>query len=161
MSARTGPKAAGRILAQSAEELTRIWRLARASSRRQAFPGLLDGVVPSFLAEAGRILAEGGPPEAVWPAVAGTLRLSPSLGPAELTAEWAVAMEVLAAVCESFGSEPAVAEWLARAVADAERGSTALANGGGASRPPGLLLLRVLGEMSPPKRVLRAAGEDA
>lgn len=160
MTGRTGPRAAGRILAQSADELTRIWRLARASSRRQVFPGLLDGAMTSFLREAGRILADGGAPEEVWPAVSGTLRLSDALGAAELTAEWAVAMEVLAAVCESFASDPAVASWLARAVAEAEKDTTALAAGQPARRPAGLLVVRALGPMPPPKRVLRSGAEE-
>jgi hypothetical protein len=159
MSQGAGLQQSGRIVEQSAAELTRIWRLARAASRQKVFPGLLDGAMQSFFASAGRLLQAGGEPGAVWSSVAGTFRLSPELGPGEATAEWAVAMEVLAAVCESFGAGPAVAEWLAKAVAEAERRSTALAGGDGSARPPGLVVVRIHGEMPPPPRVLRASAE--
>jgi hypothetical protein len=159
LTARAGPGPSGRILEQSADELTRLWRLARATSRRDVFPGLLDGTMPAFVREAGRALVAGKPPEGVWPAVTGLLRLSPPLGGAEITAEWAVAMEVLAAVCESFGAEPSVAEWLARAVGEAERATTAIAGGDVARRPAGVLVARLHGPMPPPKRLLRTQGE--
>jgi len=152
VTARAGPLPAGRLLEQSADELVRIWRLARSSARQEVFPGLLDGAMPSFVREAGRSLASGAAPEAVWPAVAGVVRLSPRLGAAELTAEWAVAMEVLAAVCESLGAEPAVAEWLARAVGESERATSALAVGETSRRPPGVVLVRLHGTPPPPKR---------
>jgi len=152
----TGPDTAGRILEQSAEELRRIWRLARAASRTGVFPGMLDGVVASFFACAGRTLSAGGEPADAWRTASGTVRFSARLGAAELTAEWAVAMEVLAAVCESFGAEPAVAEWLARAVADGERATAGLPAG---ALPPSMLAVRVLGDMPPPRRVLRASVE--
>ncbi|HVP68762.1 MAG TPA: hypothetical protein VMT17_16025 [Anaeromyxobacteraceae bacterium] len=152
-----GPESAGRVLEQSADELRRIWRLARAASRNGVFPGLLDGVVRSFFANAGRIMAGGGQPAEAWKAASGPLRASGRLGVAELTAEWAVAMEVLAAVCESFGADPGVAEWLARAVAEAERATSALASAG--ELPAGMLVVHVLGDMPPPRRVLRAPVE--
>jgi hypothetical protein len=159
VTASAGPKPSGRLLEQSAEELTRIWRLARSASRREVFPGLLDGTMPGFVREAGRALAAGGAPDTVWPSVSGVLRLSPSLGGEEITAEWAVAMEVLAAVCESFGAEPSVGEWLARAVGEAERATAAIASGDTARRPPGVVLVRLHGPMPPPKRLLRPQAE--
>ncbi len=152
-----GPRQAGRTLEQSAPEIVRIWRLARAASRHGVFPGMLDGVMASFVRNAGRAMAEGGEPESAWKAVRGAVRLSDRLGPAEPTAEWAVAMEVLAAVCESFGAEPAVGEWLARAVGHAERATAALASGDRGAAPAGVLGVLVLGDMPPPGRVLRAA----
>jgi len=159
VTAPAGPRPSGRLLEQSADELTRIWRLARSTSRREVFPGLLDATMPAFVRHAGRALAAGSPPESVWPSVSGVLRLSPALGAAEITAEWAVAMEVLAAVCESFGAEPAVAEWLARAVGEAERSTTAIAAGDLARRPPAVILVRIHGPMPPPRRLLRAQEE--
>jgi len=154
----TGPRQAGRILEQSAPELVRIWRLARAAARQSVFPGTLDGVMESFFRSAGRVMAEGGEPESAWKGVGGTVRLSDRLGPAEPTAEWAVAMEVLAAVCESFGAEPAVGEWIARAVAEGERATAGLSSGREGAAP-GLLPVRLLCDMPPPRRVLRAAQE--
>ena len=154
-----GTKAAGRILEQSAGELLRIWRLARAASRSGVFPGLLDGVMASFFSSAGAAMAAGSPPEDVWKGVSGMIRTSDTLGAAELTAEWAVAMEVLAAVCESFSAEPAVAEWLARAVAGAERATTGLSEAK-ASAPSRVLEVHILGEMPPPRRVRASAEAD-
>ena len=149
----TGATAAGRILEQSSDELRRIWRLARASSRTGVFPGMLDGVIASFFAGCGKLMSAGGAPEEAWRSVRGMLRISDQLGAAELTAEWAVSMEVLAAVCESFGAEPAVAEWLTRAIAEAERATARLPAAG--ALPPGVLSVRILGELAPPRRAHR------
>jgi len=154
-----GTKVAGRILEQSSGELLRIWRLARAASRNAVFPGMLDGVMASFFQSAGRVLATGGPPEDAWKGTSGMLRVSERLGAAELTAEWAVAMEVLAAVCESFSAEPAVGEWIARAVAEAERATSRQPGASSAGVPAGVLEVRIVGDMPPPKRVLRASAE--
>jgi hypothetical protein len=148
-----GAQVAGRILEHSSDELRRIWRLARATSRTGVFPGMLDGVVSSFFAGCGRIMSSGGAPEDAWRSARGMLRISDRLGAAELTAEWAVAMEVLAAVCESFSAEPAVAEWLARAVAEAERATAGLPATG--ALPRGVLSVWILGDMAPPRRVSR------
>jgi len=108
-----GAAQCGRAIEQSAEELLRIWRLARASARQEVFPGLLDGVMGAFFARCGRLLADAGKPEEVWPGLVGQVRWAPRLGAQDLTVEWAIAMEVLAAACESFGAENAAAEWLA------------------------------------------------
>jgi len=145
----TGTSAGGRILEQSSEELRRIWRLARASSRTGVFPGMLDGVISSFFAGCGRLMSQGSAPEEAWGSTRGMIRTSEKLGAAELTAEWAVAMEVLAAVCESFSAEPAVAEWLARAIAEAERATSRLPAG---ELPKGVLPVRILGALAPPRR---------
>ena len=147
------PKAFGRALRRSGPELTRVWRLARAQAQRPVFPGLLDGIVPSFLAEAGRRLAEGGAPETAWGGCQGPLRLGPGDSSEELTVEWALLMEVLAAACESFEADPATAEWLARSVAAAERGTAAVARGGDPARlPAGVLVVRTLRSAPPPVR---------
>jgi hypothetical protein len=147
------PMAFGRALRRAAPEQTRVWRLARAQAQRPVFPGLLDGLVPSFLAEAGRLLAEGGDPAAAWGAPAGTLRLAPGDSAEELTVEWALLMEVLGAACESFQAQPAVAEWLAKAVAAGQRATAAVASGvEGAPLPPGVLAFRTLRATLPPER---------
>jgi hypothetical protein len=147
------PMAFGRALRRAAPELTRVWRLARAQAQRPVFPGFLDGLVPSFLAEAGRLLAEGGDPAAAWGATAGTLRLAPGDSAEELTVEWALLMEVLGAACESFQAQPAVAEWLAKAVAAGQRATAAVASGvEGAPLPPGVLAFRTLRATLPPER---------
>jgi hypothetical protein len=146
----------GKAIEQASEELLRIWRLARASARREVFPGLLDGVLGDFFLRSGRLLATGGGPEDVWKGLHGIVRWAPALGAAELTNEWAIAMEVLAAACESFDADPATAEWLARAVAEAERGTSALLGAGDRAAPsPGILTLFAFGDLHPPRRVVR------
>src|SRR5512136_222746 len=141
----------GRAIEQASEELLRIWRLARASARREVFPGLLDGVHGDNFARSGRLLADGGCPKDVWKGLCGIVRWAPALGAAELTNEWAIAMEVLAAACESFDSDSATAEWLARAVAEAERGTSALLNSQDrAAPPPEILTLFTSGPPHPP-----------
>jgi len=148
-----GSAQSGRSVEQAAEELLRIWRLARASARREVFPGLLDGVMGAFFARCGRLLAEGEPPERVWPGIVGVVRWAPQLGKEELTGEWAVAMEVLTAACESFGTEPAAAEWLARALALAEKGTASLRDERPDPPPPdGVVLIEVRGNMHVPRR---------
>lgn len=138
----------GRAIEQTAEELLRVWRLARASERQDVFPGLLDGIMGAFLARCGRLLAEGGQPEEVWPGLVGLVRWSPRLGAKELTTEWAVAMEVLTAACESLGVGPASAEWLARALAIAEKGTASLRDERpDPPRPDGVVVITALGDM--------------
>jgi hypothetical protein len=146
----------GRALEQSADHLLRVWRLARASGRQGVFPGLLDGVMGAFLARCGTLLAEGGSAEAVWPGLVGLVRWVPRLGAKELTAEWAIAMEVLTAACESLGAETAAAGWLARALAMAEKGCAALRDERpDPPRPDGIVTLVILGDMRVPRRVAR------
>jgi hypothetical protein len=145
-------KAFGRALRRSAPELTRVWRLARAQANRPVFPGLLDGLVPSFLVEAGRLLGEGAAPEEAWSCTGGALRVGPGNSAEELTVEWALLMEVLAAACESFQADPAAAAWLARAVATAERGTTRAGTGQAEGLPAGVLLVHTLRAAPPPAR---------
>jgi hypothetical protein len=153
-----GPVPSGRAIEQSADELLRIWRLARAAARREIFPGLLDGVMGAFFARCGRLLAESGTPDDVWSGLVGIVRWSPRHGARELTGEWAIAMEVLTAACESFEADPKVADWLARAVATAEKGTAAVRERRKKpARPDGILLLIVYGELGPQRRGPRDA----
>ncbi len=147
----------GKLIEQSAGELLRIWRLARATARPQVFPGLLDGVMGDFFERAGRLLAAGAAPAELWSGLRGLIRLSPRLGARELTGEWAVAMEVLSAACESFDAAPEAGEWLARAVAEAERGTSALGADPSHAKPDGIVTIVVHSEMQAPRR---AAAED-
>lgn len=143
----------GRAIEQSAEELLRIWRLARATARREIFPGLLDGVMGAFFARCGQLLAEGRAPEQVWPGLVGIVRWPPDQGAGELTGEWAIAMEVLTAACESFGADAKVAGWLAGAVGAAEKGTAAIREPGARSpRPEGIVVLAVHGVLGPQRR---------
>ncbi len=149
----------GKVIERSAGELLRIWRLARASARPQVFPGLLDGVMGDFFTRVGQLLSDGASPEEAWKRLTGIVRHSPRLGAKEFTGEWAVAMEVLSAACESFDAAPEVAEWLARAVAEAERGTSGI---GSDSRPPtpeGIAIAVLHGEMQLPRRFAKEEGE--
>jgi hypothetical protein len=149
-----GRAQSGRAIEQSADELVRIWRLARAASRREVFPGLLDGLMGSLFARAGRLLAEGGAPEEVWPGLEGVVRWPMPQGAPELTSEWALASQVLTAACKSFGAEPETARWLARALAEAERGTSVLRDPRPSPpRPEGVVVLLVPGESRLPRRV--------
>jgi len=139
----------GKLLVDQAEELTRLWRLARASARPLVFPGLLDGVMRAFFERAGRLLSQGAPPEEVWSGLAGAVRWRPGTPADEHTQEWAVAMEVLSAACEAVNAELEAAGWLARAVSAAERGTAALL--GRESRPAGILPVLLL-STSPERR---------
>jgi hypothetical protein len=154
---RLGPAKVGHFLRQQSEELTRIWRLARTTARPTVFPGLLDGVVQPFFERAGELLLAGAPPEDVWQELSGVIRWAPAIGPGELTQEWAVLVEVLAAACESVNAEPTVAEWLARAAAAAEAGTTKLVGNRGAP-PPGIVPAVVFSSVTP--RQPRAETEE-
>jgi hypothetical protein len=154
---RLGPAKVGHFLQQQSDELTRIWRLARATARPTVFPGLLDGVVQPFFERAGELLLAGGPPDEVWEGLVGVVRWAPAVGPGELTQEWAVLVEVLAAACESVNAEPPIADWLARAAAMAEAETTKLVEGRGAA-PPGVVTAVVFSSVTP--RQPRAETEE-
>jgi hypothetical protein len=148
-----GLVASGKAIAQSADELARIWRLARTPARPDVFPGLLDGIMQAFFARSGQLMSAGRPPEEVWHGLSGLVRWSPALGAKELTQEWAVAMEVLTAACESLSAEPDVAQWLARAVARAEKGTAALRDEKPSDDPPtGIVTGLVFGDLRPRRR---------
>ncbi len=148
----------GEILEQSADSLLRIWRLARVTAHRDVFPGLLDGVMGDFFARLGRLLSKGTEPEEVWRGVAGLVRWTPQNAAARITGEWAVAMEVLTAACESFNAVPDVGGWLARAVAEAEKGTASLREAA-AKAPDGVVTILVFGETHAPRRG-RGANDD-
>jgi len=145
---RLGAAKVGPFLRQQTEELTRIWRLARASARPEVFPGLIDDLVPNFFDRAGELLATGAAPEEVWRGLAGLVRWATALAPGELTQEWAVLVEVLSATCESVNAEPAIAAWLTRAAAACEAGSVALSGGQG-ERPERIVIALVFSTLAP------------
>ncbi len=140
----------GHFLAQQAEELTRIWRLARAEARPEVFPGLLDDVVVRFFSLAGDLLARTAEPEDAWPRLAGLVRWPPPLAPGELAEEWAVLLDVLSATCESVNAPGDVASWLERAVKACASGTAAL-DGGRDSACPGLVIALVFSPLEPPQ----------
>jgi hypothetical protein len=139
---RLGPGKVALFLRQQSEELTRIWRLARASERPDVFPGLLDDVIARFFEEAAQPLANGAAPEDLWRGLSGLVRWPPPLAPGELSEEWAILMEVLSAACESVNADPSVFSWLTRAVAACEAGTSAL--GGGRGKGPARIVTAVV-----------------
>jgi hypothetical protein len=145
------PRRAGDALAASALDLARVWRAGRAAARPQAFPGLLDGVIESFLQVTGELLAEGRDPALAWPAAAGVVRIPRDARRAreELDAEWDLVEEVLTAALQALqAGEPAV-EWVKRAVVIARSGSRTLGRPGG---PPGVLALSLLSDAAATRR---------
>lgn len=156
---RLGPAKVGLFLRQQSEELTRIWRLARASERPDVFPGLLDDVVARSFDHLSHLLVNGAAPEDAWSGLVGLVRWPPPLAPGELAREWAVLMDVLIAACESVNADPTVELWLARAVGACEAGTTAL--GGGRDKgPAGVVIAVVFSSLDPrPNRTER--GESA
>lgn len=152
---RLGPEKVGLFLRQQAEELTRIWRMARASARADVFPGLVDGLVGGFFNRAGELIGAGAEPEAVWTSLSGVLRWPARIAPDELAQEWALLLEVLTAACEAVNASPPVSEWLVRALAACESGSRALGVGG--PRPSGVLTLHFFSALAPPHE---RAGKD-
>jgi hypothetical protein len=136
------------FVCQQRDQLTRIWRLARAEARPGVFPGLLDGVVEGFFDVVAEQLDASAPPEAPWQALRGVVRWPPPLAPGELTEEWSVLREVLGAACESVNAAPAVAAWLAAAVAACEAGTAALADDR-AGGPPGIVTALVYSSVEP------------
>jgi hypothetical protein len=142
---------AGDAIAASAPDLARVWRAGRAAARPDAFPGLLDGVVESFLQIAGELLSEGREPALVWPATTGVVRLprDADLTRAELDAEWDLVEEVLAAALQALRADGAAAEWVGRAVFIARTGSRTLGRAGG---PPGVLAVSLHSDAAATRR---------
>jgi hypothetical protein len=151
-----GALRAGDAIAASAADLARVWRAGRASARPNAFPGLLDGVVESFLVAAGDGLADRRDPALVWPSTAGVVRIPHDArrARAELDAEWDLVEEVLAAALRALQAGPPELEWIARAVVFARSGVRALASGGG---PAGVLGVKLLSDPAATRRA-RGAG---
>ena len=147
---------AGDALAASSEDLARVWRAGRASARPAAFPGLLDGVVDSYLLQAGDALANGRDPALVWPATEGMVRLAvrdPLRTTQELDAEWDLVEEVLVAALRALDADEDAVEWARRAVVLARAGARTLRRGG----PPGVLPV-ILHSDPAATRVARAGG---
>lgn len=138
-----GPGQVGSFLRQQAEELTRIWRVARTGERPRVSFGLIDALVLPFFDRAGELLASGAPPEAVWAGLTGLVRWPPRLAPGELALEWALVLEVLGAACESVNAEPAVLAWLTRAVEACREGVAGLRDDGPAEGAPGVVAVLV------------------
>jgi hypothetical protein len=124
---------AGDALAASSEDLARVWRAGRASARPAAFPGLIDGVIDSYLLQAGDALANGRDPALVWPATEGVVRLDvrdPRRTSAELDAEWDLVEEVLLAALGALDAGEDSLEWARRAVVLARASTRTLRLGG-------------------------------
>jgi hypothetical protein len=136
---------AGDALAASAVDLARVWRAGRAAVRPNAFPGLLDGVIESFLQRAGELLGEGRDPALVWPASTGVVRIprDAALAREELEAEWDLVEEVLAAALQALRAGEGAVEWVKRAVLMARAGTRTLVR---RSAPPGVLALSLLSD---------------
>jgi hypothetical protein len=125
---RLGPEQVGSFLHQQGEELTRIWRVARASERPDVAFGLIDALVLPFFDGAGELLASGAAPDAVWAGLSGLVRWPQQLAQGELAQEWALVLEVLVAACESVNAAPPVLAWLTRAVEVCREGTAGLRN---------------------------------
>ena len=123
----------GDAIAGSAEDLARVWRAGRASTRPIAFPGLLDGVVEPFLRAAGEALASDRDPATVWPATSGVVRLDARDREStleELEAEWDLVREVLGAALRALGADEGASVWMERALETARAGTRALSGAG-------------------------------
>jgi hypothetical protein len=145
----------GAFLRHQAEELTRIWRLARHQGRKDVFPGCLDGVMGNFFSRLGALLESGAPPESAWLTLEGTMRWPPGIAPAELTGEWDGAREVLEAACESVNAAPEVMQWLVAAIDAAKAGTEQLDAGRSPGCPENVVTLLVLGSYAPSPRRAR------
>ncbi len=145
---RPGTASVGAFVGHKRDELTRIWRAARASARPETFPGLLDGVVPSFFDACADRLAREAPPEEVWAGLCGLVRWPPPLAAAEVNREWTLLAEVIGAVCESLNCRAEVARWLERAASACRDGMAAVAQRGAAA-PAGLVLCVVHSPLAP------------
>jgi hypothetical protein len=144
------PDKVATFLASQAEELTRIWRLARAAARPEVFPGLIDALVMPFFLRASELLPAGAAPEEVWAGMAGVLRWAPAVKLVELTNEWEVLVEVVNAACESVNAGVDAEAWLTRAVDAAEAGAVAIARGERAP-PTGVVAVLVFSSVAPRK----------
>jgi hypothetical protein len=146
----------GDALATSAADLARVWRAGRAAARPSAFPGLLDGLVESFLAAAGEGLAEGRDPALIWPATTGVVRLplDARREAEELDAEWDLVEEVLAAALRALDAGDGALEWALRAIVIARAGARTLGGGGG---PAGVLAVRLHSDPAATRRARAGA----
>ena len=149
---RLGADKMGVFLRQHREDLTRIWRLARADARPDVFPGLLDDVIGAFFESCGDLLEAEGPPEQVWTRLSGLVRWPPSLAPGELNEEWSVLGDVLSAACESVNAKETVKEFLSRGI-EACRAGTASLGGAGRRHAPAAIVTALIYSPTAPRRV--------
>jgi hypothetical protein len=138
----------GGFLRHQGDELTRIWRLARATARFDVFPGLLDDVVSRFFDHVGTALQRGDSPDLAWQGLVGLVRWPPPIAREELAQEWALLVEVLVAACESVNAEPSTTDWLRRCTAVCEQGTLALGDDP-RSAPAGVVTAYVFSPMAP------------
>jgi hypothetical protein len=149
------PRLTGDALTIAASDLARVWRAGRAAVRPAAFPGLIDGVLESFLAGAGEALADGRDPALVWASTTGVVRLARDERRTreELDAEWALVEEVLAASLRALDAGDPALEWVRRAIAIARAGIQSLDRDG----PEGVLAVRLYSDPAATRRA-RAGG---
>ena len=142
---------AGDALATAAVDLARVWRAGRAAARPDVFPGLLDGVIESFMHTAGELMAGGRDPALVWPATAGVVRVPRDARRAreELDAEWDLVEEVLTSALRALQAGDAAVEWVTRAVVI---GRAAMRTIGRAGGPPGVLAVALRSDPAATRR---------
>jgi hypothetical protein len=119
----------GEVLSVQADEILRIWRLARHSMRPETLPGLSDGVLQSFFASLGGLLSSGAEPSRVVGHLRGTLRVPPGTGEIAVHDEWEDVRQVLRATCQSLGALPQVGDWLDEAARSAQAIAVQVARG--------------------------------
>ena len=133
------PRRVGDALFTSAPDLARVWRAARAAARPSAFPGLLDGIIESYLATAGEALAAGSSPAVVWPATTGVVRIDakdPAREAEELEGEWDLVSEVFVAALGALDADDEAVAWAERAIVLARAAARSLRS----DAPPGILV---------------------
>jgi hypothetical protein len=141
------------VLSVQADEILRIWRLARHSMRPDTLPGLCDGVLQSFFASLGGLLSSGAEPSRVLGALRGTLRVPPGSGEAAVHDEWEDVRQVLRATCQSLGALPNVGDWLDEAARAAQDAALKVARREPAAQPHILRLVVFSGLALRPKTI--------
>lgn len=145
----------GEALRAAAGDLARVWRASRLSASGGVFPGVLDGVMEEFLERVAEALLLNEPPELVWPATRGVVRLLPGERALQtMQTEWELASEVLLSACDALQVEPASAERVLQAVETAAQGAEALLRDQG---PAGVLAVHQLAGFQP-RTVVPGAG---
>jgi hypothetical protein len=137
----------GEALRAAAGDLARVWRASRLGASGGVFPGVLDGVMEEFLERVAEALLLNEPPEQVWPATRGVVRLLPREQALQaMQTEWELASEVLLSACDALEVESASAERVLQAVETAAQGAEALLRGEG---PAGVLSIHQLAGFRP------------
>jgi hypothetical protein len=141
---RLDPRRTGEAIAAASGDLARIWRAARLEARPDVFPGALDGLVEDFVANVGQALVLGRTPREAWDRTEGVVRIdraAEARAEGELTAEWRLLGEVLAAACDTLDTDPAAADQVAQTVEEGRRGTEGLREGRGSRELVVVLLL--------------------